>query len=68
MAWVDALQGVVVGLDTAPLIYYVEAHSAYIDLVDPFFDALDAGELTVVTSFITLLKCWSSQYAAGILG
>ena len=56
MGWVDDLKGAVVGLDTAPLIYYIEVNPACIAILDPFFDALDAAELTVVTSFITLLE------------
>ncbi|HEU5440882.1 MAG TPA: PIN domain-containing protein [Ktedonobacterales bacterium] len=56
MGWVDALRGTLVGIDTAPLIYYIETNPAYIQIVDPFFDALDLGELRVVTSFVTLVE------------
>ena len=35
MGWVDALKGQVVGLDTAPLIYFTEQNGAYLELVDP---------------------------------
>ncbi|MBN1659780.1 MAG: PIN domain-containing protein [Anaerolineae bacterium] len=56
MEWVEALQGSVVGLDTTPLIYFIEENPRYIDLVLPFFEALDRGEFTVVTSVITLLE------------
>lgn len=56
MGWVDSIGGSVVGLDTTPLIYYIEANPAYIAMLDPFFDALDRGEFTVVTSYITLLE------------
>ena len=56
MGWVDTLKGQVVGLDTAPLIYYIETNPAYLSKVDPFFDALDRGEFAVVTSVITLLE------------
>lgn len=57
MEWVRALQGAVVALDTAPLIYYIEAHPAYLPLIDPFFSALAVGEFQVVTSIITLTEC-----------
>ena len=40
MGWVDDWHGQLVGLDTAPLIYYLEEHPTYLPLVDPFFDAL----------------------------
>lgn len=56
MGWVEDLAGAIVGLDTAPLIYYVEANPAYLQRVDPFFDALDRGELRVVTSIVTLIE------------
>ena len=54
MAWTDELRGQVVGLDTAPLIYYVERKQPYVDTVRPFFAALTAGEFRVVTSILTL--------------
>jgi len=56
MGWVDSLQGRVVGCDTMPLIYYIEEHPQYLSVVDPFFDAIELGRLTVVTSIITLLE------------
>lgn len=54
MAWLDELRGRVVGLDTAPLIYHVEGKAPYSAAVEPFFDALAAGEFRVVTSILTL--------------
>ena len=54
MAWTDELRGQVVGLDTAPLIYYVEEKEPYLATVELFFDALTAGEFRVVTSMLTL--------------
>ena len=56
MGWVEDLADSVVGLDTAPLIYYVEANPTYLPRLDPFFDALDRGELQVVTSIVTLIE------------
>lgn len=56
MEWIDALQGSIVGLDTTPVIYFIEENPRYIDLVRPFFEALDRGEFTVVTSVVTLLE------------
>lgn len=54
MGWVAALQGSVVGLDTTPLIYFIEENPSYIGLVRPFFEAPDRAEFTAVTSFVTL--------------
>jgi predicted nucleic acid-binding protein len=45
-----------VGLDTAPLIYFVEAHRDYLSVVEPLFEAIDAGRLTAVTSALMLLE------------
>ena len=56
MGWVDALKGHKVGLDTAPLIYFTEQNGAYLEKVDPFFQALGKGELQAVTSVMTLLE------------
>ena len=54
--WVHRLHNTIVGLDTAPLIYYIEEHPQYLTVVDPFFDAMDRREFTVVTSTVTLLE------------
>jgi predicted nucleic acid-binding protein len=50
------LRGKVIGLDTAPLIYFIEEHPRYLKTVKPFFQALSRGEFRVVTSIITLLE------------
>ncbi len=56
MGWVESLQGTVVGLDTSPIIYYIEEKAAYVKVVDPFFEAIRRGEISVVTSVISLLE------------
>ena len=56
MGWVEALTGNVVGLDTAPLIYYVEANPTYVPLADPFVSALVRGEIEAITSIVTLIE------------
>ncbi len=56
MEWLKSLQGTVVGMDTAPLIYFIEENPAYLDIVRPFFIALDRGDFRVVTSIVTLLE------------
>lgn len=56
MEWISALQGKTVGLDTAPLIYFIEENPAYIEAVRPFFEAMDRGDFLVVTSTVTLLE------------
>lgn len=56
MEWLKPLRGAVVGLDTAPLIYFIEENASYLPLVRPFFEAVDRGELRVVTSVLTLTE------------
>jgi predicted nucleic acid-binding protein len=54
--WIEALQGSTVGLDTAPLIYFIERHPVYAAKLRPFFTAAERGEFTLVTSMVTLLE------------
>lgn len=54
MAWLEEIRGQIVGLDSAPLIYFVERNPTYFETVAPFFEALEAGEFRVVTSILTL--------------
>jgi predicted nucleic acid-binding protein len=53
----DALAGVTrLGFDTAPIIYFVEAHPTYDALVTEIFQRVDDGTLTGVTSVISLCE------------
>ena len=53
----DALMGVDrLGFDTAPVIYFVEAHPRYDALVTAVFQRVAAGTLSGVTSVITLTE------------
>jgi predicted nucleic acid-binding protein len=54
--WINALKGKTVGLDTAPLIYFIEENPTYIETVRLFFEAMDRGSFLVVTSTVTLLE------------
>ena len=56
MEWIKALEGKTVGLDTAPLIYFMEENPAYIEFVRLFFEAMDREDYAVVTSTVTLLE------------
>lgn len=56
MEWINDLQGKTVGLDTAPLIYFIEDNPAYREAVQVFFEAIDREDITVVTSTVTLLE------------
>ena len=52
--WVESLRGQIVGLDTGPLIYFIETNRTYLDTVRPFFSALAGGQFRAATSMITL--------------
>ena len=56
MGWVDSLRGKTVGLDTAPLIFYIEDHPVFADRLEPFFQLVQAGEIQLVASTVTLLE------------
>ena len=56
MEWLTQLQGQVVGLDTAPLIYFIEQNDTYLELVRAFFKAMNQGQFQVVTSTLTLTE------------
>lgn len=56
MEWINLLQGKTVGLDTAPLIYFIEENPVYIEPVRLFFEAMNRGDFSVVTSTVTLLE------------
>ncbi len=56
MEWLNRLRGSVIGLDTAPLIYFIEEHPDYDAIVNPFFEALHRREFRAVTSTITLTE------------
>jgi predicted nucleic acid-binding protein len=68
MEWVRKLYGTIVGLDTAPLIYFVELHPKYILLLDPFFVAVDRGDIQVVTSTLTLTEVLVHPFKRGDQG
>jgi len=56
LEWIATLQGEVVGLDTTPLIYFIEENPTYLETIRPFFLAMDRGAFRVVTSTVTLLE------------
>lgn len=51
----DVPVGAFVGVDTAPLIYLIEANPLFLPVVEPFFlDRVDKGQNEVVTSVVSL--------------
>jgi len=54
---VDELRGLRICIDTAPIIYFIEKHDRYLNIVRPVFAEIDAGnieaqELTLIFSAI----------------
>jgi predicted nucleic acid-binding protein len=63
----DALNGVrAVFLDSAPIIYFVEAHPRYAPIVRELFQRLEYGGITAVTSPITLAECVTQPIKRGM--
>jgi predicted nucleic acid-binding protein len=56
MEWLASLRGKTVGLDTAPVIYYIEKNPSYVALMRAFFESVHKGECSAVTSVLTLLE------------
>ncbi len=56
MGWLDNLRGQIVGLDTTPLIYFIEKYPVYVDFIRPFFNLVARGDISLVTSTMTLLE------------
>ncbi len=44
------------GIDSAPIIYFIEQHPRYIELLDTVFERIDSGAITGVASVITLTE------------
>lgn len=66
MALIDELpNGSRVAIDTAPVIYFVERHPRFLQVVRPLFEAADAGRIELVTSAVTLLEVLVVPYRAG---
>jgi predicted nucleic acid-binding protein len=62
----DALAGVTaLAFDTAPFIYFVERHPAYVDLVREIFRRVDAGAIAGYSSAITLTEVLTKPKQTG---
>lgn len=65
MEWLIQLQSHLVGLDTSPLIYFIEQNATYLEVVRTFFQAMSEGEFQVVTSTLTLTEVLVHPLRAG---
>ncbi len=59
------LMGKLVALDSPAIIYYVEEKSTFLPLVQPFFEAVRRGEISVVTSAITMTEVLVHPFKQG---
>jgi predicted nucleic acid-binding protein len=65
MKWMDRLRGKTVGLDTAPLIYFIEKTPEFYSRVRPFFLAMQRGDFEVVTSTVTVTEVMVKPFRLG---
>ncbi len=56
MGGLTRLVGKTVALDAPAIIYYIEENPIFFPMVRPFFEAVRCGEISVVTSAITLTE------------
>ena len=68
MALIEPLRAArVLHLDTAPIIYLVEQNPSYFELVLPVAQAIAAGEIRAVSSYVTLLEVLVKPLEQGAL-
>ena len=65
MGLIEELRGQRICLDTAPIIYFIEQHSRYWNLVRPIFIEIDSGNIEAITSTITLLEVLVHPFRTG---
>jgi predicted nucleic acid-binding protein len=53
---VDEVRGQRICIDTAPMIYFIEEHAKYREIIRPVFVEIDSGNIEAITSTITLLE------------
>jgi predicted nucleic acid-binding protein len=61
----EALAGITrLGMDTPPFIYFVEENPDFADVCAGFFAAVDAGQIEVYTSMLTLTETLTKPLAS----
>src|SRR5438034_9759432 len=53
----------IIGLDTAPFIYFIEDVAPYADVLDPVFSLLESHALRAVTSTVTFAEILTKPFA-----
>jgi predicted nucleic acid-binding protein len=54
-----------VAIDTAAFIYFMEEHDAFLPVIAPLFEAIDAGHVRAITSALTLLEVLVVPFRSG---
>ncbi len=65
MGLIDAIGVGPVAVDTVVFIYFIEEHPTFLPIVEPLFEAIDAGRVRAVTSTLTLLETLVIPYRVG---
>ena len=66
MKLAEALDGVTaLGIDTAPLIYFVERHTTFLELMRVVIQRIDAGQITGYSSVVTLTEVLTQPMRQG---
>jgi predicted nucleic acid-binding protein len=65
--WLDRLGARRIAVDTVAWIHFIEDHPKYGRAVAPLFERADAGDVTLVTSALTLLEVLVVPFRAGNL-
>ena len=56
MGLIDEVRGQRICIDTASIIYFIERHPKYRNIIRPLFAEIAAGNIEAITSTITLLE------------
>jgi predicted nucleic acid-binding protein len=66
-AWPDGLGVRRIAVDTVVWIYFIEDHRTWAPLLEPLFERVDSGDITLITSALTLLEVLVVPFRAGNL-
>ena len=65
MGLIEDLKPGPVALDSQIFIYFIEEDRRYLPLIKPVFEAIDRGDLSAVTSGLTLMEVLVIPYRSG---
>jgi len=63
----ETLRGETIALDTAPFIYFIERHPKYRPWLRTFFESVEARQLKVITTTLTLAEVLVKPLRSGRL-